>query len=574
MLTGNPPFGDQPARLLDTAQVETAPSLVTAVRSDVPARVALLIAQCLEKDPAARPQSARALLDALDATGTTTSSNPISPSREVRSFRWLGLVLAAGVIGTVAYLTTRGPALSDPLTLAVLPFDNVGADSSTDFVAQGLADEVAGALARVPGILVKSRIGARIYQGKSVDVTAAGARLEADYLMTGKVRQERGQWIVSGNLTRAADSAIVWGEAFTLSLDEQAEAGEVVAASLVAALRSRFPRSIGSIPVLASNQRTANAEAKRLYMEGNERLNRRRQSVMESVDLFKRAIEKDTLYAEAYSGLSMALSFIPNYHAILPSDIQTDLMKAARRALELDSTLAAPHVALAKAHEFDWQWDSAETEFKMAIRLDGHLAEARSQYARHLRNRGRFAEALGQLRAARAEDPVSAPIVSQLMYAYYLDHRLDSALVESNRALANDPGNRTTVALGALVRLAKGLPDSARRLIDRASPTTPFIAYVLAKSGDTAAARQRLRVEDAETPQPGLANTRRTYTYLGLGDTARALSALERATDAKEVWPSTLSVYDPLYDSIRQTVRFQNLLHRVGLAPAGSAGSR
>jgi hypothetical protein len=119
--------------------------------------------------------------------------------------------------------------------------------------------------------------------------------------------------------------------------------------------------------------------------------------------------------------------------------------------------------------------------------------------------------------------------------------------------------------MGALIRLARNLPDTARKLIDRASPTTPFVAYVIAKSGDTATARQRLRTQDAETPQSGFAETRRSYTYLGLGDTAMALSALERATDAREVWASTLSVYDPLYDSIRESVRFKQLLRRVRL---------
>jgi tetratricopeptide (TPR) repeat protein len=213
-------------------------------------------------------------------------------------------------------------------------------------------------------------------------------------------------------------------------------------------------------------------------------------------------------------------------------------------------------------------------EFKTALRLDSRLAEAHSQYARHLRNRGRLGEALDQLRMARLDEPTSAPIVSQLSYVYYLDRQLDSALVESRRALDNDPTNRTTVALGALIRLATGLPDSARRLIDRASPTSPFITYVIAKSGDMATARQRLIDEDAQTPQPGFAETRRTYTYLGLGDTAKALSALERATDAREVWPATLSTYDPLYDSIRQTTRFRRLLDRVGLEPASSAALR
>ena len=164
---------------------------------------------------------------------------------------------------------------------------------------------------------------------------------------------------------------------------------------------------------------------------------------------------------------------------------------------------------------------------------------------------------------AHAEDPASAPIMSQLSYLYYLEHQLDSAMVESERALQTDPASRTSVALGALLRLAMNLPDTARKLIDRASPTTPFVGYVIAKAGDTAAARQLLRAQDAEVPQRGFAETRRSYTYLGLGDTAKALTALERATDAREVWASTLSVYDPLYDSIRESARFRALLRRV-----------
>jgi len=171
------------------------------------------------------------------------------------------------------------------------------------------------------------------------------------------------------------------------------------------------------------------------------------------------------------------------------------------------------------------------------------------------------------LRAARAEDPSSAVVLSHLSYVYYLDGQMDSALAESRRALKLDPVNRTSVGMGALVRLGNKLPAEARELANRASTTTPFIAYVIAKSGDTAAARLRLQKQDAESPEPGMAETRRAYTYLGLGDTARALSALERATEAKEMWPALISFLDPLYESIRRSARFQALLSRVGLSP-------
>jgi hypothetical protein len=110
-------------------------------------------------------------------------------------------------------------------------------------------------------------------------------------------------------------------------------------------------------------------------------------------------------------------------------------------------------------------------------------------------------------------------------------------------------------------------PDEARKLIDRAPETSPFISYVIAKSGDTATARRRLREQDAESPQPGLAETRRAYTYLGLGDTANALSALERAVAAGEIWGVLESHLDPMNDPIRQSPRFQELLRKIKLRP-------
>jgi tetratricopeptide (TPR) repeat protein len=246
--------------------------------------------------------------------------------------------------------------------------------------------------------------------------------------------------------------------------------------------------------------------------------------------------------------------------------VHDGVVGAARRALELDSALAQPHVALGLLYQFDNQWDRASTEFQTAVRLDGRNVEARVQYARHLLIRGRHVEALSQLRAAREEDPASALVLSWMSYGYFLEGQMDSALVESRRALQDDSANLTSVSLGAQVRLGNGLPHEARALIDRA-PADPAKLYVIAKSGAPTMARQRLQELDATTPQPWLAETKRGYAYLGLGDTAKALSALERATDGKEIWPSFHGVTDPIYASIRGSARFQALLRRVGLAP-------
>jgi hypothetical protein len=147
-------------------------------------------------------------------------------------------------------------------------------------------------------------------------------------------------------------------------------------------------------------------------------------------------------------------------------------------------------------------------------------------------------------------------------------------LGESRRALENDPENYTTLALGAIVRVGAGLLDEARALYPRQPPGSSSRTWILARAGDTATARALLRAEDAESPQPWLAETRRAFSNLGLGDTARALTALERATEANEIWSSMQPLSDPLFDDLRASARFQAVARRVGLSDPGSRRRR
>jgi TolB-like protein/tetratricopeptide (TPR) repeat protein len=569
LFTGKPPFCDMATHQIIGAHVATIPAPVTDVRADVPVRVAELIARCLEKNPAMRPGSARDLLSALEGVSTTGSSAPLPrvARRSSRALWWTGVFVAA-VIGVSVFVISQKSGSPAPITLAVLPFGNTAADTSVDFVAGGLADAVALALARVPGIQITSRSGARAYMGQlAADVTEAGKKLKADYVMTGVVRQERGRWILSTEVTRAADAANIWGDNFDLAPEQQAGAAEAVTAAVIQGLRARFPKSIGADVRVASRRTTSNPEAYRLYLRGQVKLDRRGLSVRESAELFRQAIHEDPRFAQAYSGLSLALALFPYFERTPASVVHDELVSAARQALAFDSTLAQPHVALGMALLFQYQWDSASTEFQTAIRLDGRDVEARVQYGRYLRFRGRWTESMREFQAARAQDPSSSLVLGHMAYAYYLTQQLDSALVESRRSLENDSLNMSSRGFGAQVQLANKNPDSARALALKTPAGFGNTEYVIAKSGDTATARQRLRNLDAQSPQPYGAEVRRAQTYLGLGDTASALSALERAVKMQYPWAAGFGVFDPMYDSIRGSARFQALVRQVGLTP-------
>lgn len=576
LLTGLPPFQASSAHAVIAAHIADVPRKVTESRAEVPAATAALIARCLEKLPEHRPQSVRELLEVLDDEATTSGSGRVTArsatGRRALTGKRVGVAALVAVAVTIAaWFAIESTATAAPISLTVLPFVNSAADTAVDFLSEGLADELASALARVPGIQIMSRSGARFYRGQLVvDVAEAGTRLNAAYVMQGVVRRERGRWVISADIGRSSDRASIWGEVFTLNEAEQARAADLIAASALSELRRRLPRSFGTDKPFASASRTENSEAYRLYLRGQERLRRRGQSVTESAELFQAAIDEDPLFARAHSGLSMSLALFPYFQSVSAIEVSAGVDRSARRALALDASLSEPHVALGLAHQFAYRWDSAATEFETAVRLDPRDVEARLQLARHLIFRGRSTEALAQLRAAREEDPASALVLSWLSYAHYLEGRLDSALVESRRALDNDPTNYTSVVGGALVRIGANRLDEARALLKGAPPQAPAMYFVIARVSERSVGERLLADIDARRPVPWMAETMRALAYLGLGDTTRALAALERATDQGEVWPTFWGVTDPMmFGPVLRSARYRELLGRVGLGDVG-----
>ena len=149
---------------------------------------------------------------------------------------------------------------------------------------------------------------------------------------------------------------------------------------------------------------------------------------------------------------------------------------------------------------------------------------------------------------------------------YYFAGQLDSALAESQRAFENDSSNFTTLTWRARILLAAHRAEEARMVNRRiVIQNGNSGGYVLARSGDRDGARRLLAQLDSQSPQPWMAQTERFSTYVGLGDTARALDALEAATRNGEIWPNITPVNEEMFDAVRASPRFAALLRAVGL---------
>jgi tetratricopeptide (TPR) repeat protein len=264
--------------------------------------------------------------------------------------------------------------------------------------------------------------------------------------------------------------------------------------------------------------------------------------------------------------LSLALSITPAFRGDPVDSVVPAATASAERALRLDSRLAEPHIALGMVALATWKWEQARSEFEAALAIDPHDTEARTQYGRLFMLRGNPAEALHQLQLAWEDDRVSALVLTQMSYAWFISGQLDSALTWSESALQSNPDALTALIFRAMILVRAGRGSEARRLVGNALPYEPYTLYVLGASGDTATARARLATYESTGYKPGLMESARAYGLLGLRDTAQALTALERATERREVWPILGPTALPMFDEVRASPRFRALVRKVGLA--------
>jgi tetratricopeptide (TPR) repeat protein len=294
-----------------------------------------------------------------------------------------------------------------------------------------------------------------------------------------------------------------------------------------------------------------------------------------SIEYFQQAIDKDPGYALAYAGLADSYSALGgDWYYLSPGDSFPKAKAAAMKALELDDTLAEAHVALAYATFFDWDWSSAEREFKRAIELNPNSALSHNWYAACLLTRGRFAESMAEAQRAQELDPLSPLIVTQLGSAYFFERRYNEAIAQYQKALDLYP-NAGIRALLANTFAMKGMYPQALAEYDKiadhdkaVAPENQFVVgfhgWVLAVSGKRADA---LKVAQEFRDLSSHAYVDFYFVaaiYAGLADKDEAFRLLEKGYE--EHWASMAYLaVDPFWYGMRSDTRHADLLRRMGL---------
>jgi len=578
MATGTQPFAGEGGLV----KRFTGPTpLASSVREDVPAWLDDAISKAIARNPEDRFQHAKEMADVLAGSAAGRSGTPsvFSRSGRARVYRtlrrpWVAALCLAGVaaLATVAWAATRRSGISTSV-VAVLPFANVGGDSSQQYLAEGMADGLATALGKVPGIRVVSRTVTSHYRGRS-DIDAREIRkvLGADYVVHATLRQLAGKLRVSAQLISASDNGEAWSESYDRDASDAYAVQDSIAHAVAQALSPgrQSPANKAAVQSTVASSGTSNPEAYDLYLRGRYLLMRRGPGVAQAVSRFEQSIAKDPEFARPYAGLALALELLPYFSSVSAASIRDRAVASANRALALDSTQAEAHTALALARSHAYEWDAALKEHQRAITLDPNDAAVRTQYARFLHCTGHVAEAKAQFELAKKLDPYDAVASGWFGHLLSLTGHHAEALAEADRALEIDSDSAPPVLYMAVqANMLMGDTVRARALLKRLWERVPAwhgpAGVLLANLGD--------RVEATTIAQQIVAKPQGWYVggaaaaliYSVLGDTAKALDVLERSTINGEIWPMSYSMSERELDPLRRSARFAAIIRRVGL---------
>ncbi len=577
MTTGRRPFkGETSAHIISSIMRDT-PVAVGELKADLPHHLGRMIKHCLEKDPERRFQTAKDVRNELDelkkemGSGEVRSSGatPTAPASKRLAWHYALPIAAVLLIALLAVFSrsgersTGGPAESaegrrdgaaaatqaaaeQGVSVAVLPFANLSTDEENEVFCDGLTEELIHALVKVEGLNVPARTSVYALKGKEFDVQEAGQKLGVENVLEGSVRRAGDRLRISAQLVKVADGFHIWSESYDRQLEDVFAIQDEIARSIVDALQLTL--SPGQAQALQT-VRSANAEAYEYYLRGQGYARRqRRAESLRSRDMFLKAIEIDPAYAPAYAGLSVHYtSYYRTYESM--EEVLEQANWASSRAIELAPDLAEARAARGYALGANQQFEEAEREFELALRLNPRLSETYDRYAIISTTQGKLEKAARLYEKAVEMEPDDYRSISILPQLYRSLGREEQerdahrrALAATERRLSFDPDNLNALLFSGISMVALGDREQGLKRAER----------VMAAAGEGEA----LLLYNA------------ACVFSLAGEIERGIEALEKSFDAGLGDPAWMK-HDSDLDPLRDHPRFLALLERIDASSAG-----
>jgi TolB-like protein/tRNA A-37 threonylcarbamoyl transferase component Bud32 len=610
MLAGVHPFaGRTSSQQLIAAQIAEHPVPLADRAPEVPAVLASLVMRCIEKEPSMRVSDASSLVAALESPqllhlpeSARRGSVPSAETQLTRS-RWrhgymmgavAGLVVIGAALGWHRFRPTigdRGTTVVAPdsgmhttaptaiTTVAVLPFVNTGGSSKDEYFSDGMTDELAHALSRLPSLRVAGRTSSYAFKGKDVPAQQIGHTLNVAGIIEGTVRRAGDRLRITAQLTSAKDGLVVWSDAYESRATDVFQVQDQFTKEIVHALEPAL-RGTTAATVADSSRGTTDLAAYDLYLKGHYFWQRRGgANLLRSIDYFKQAIARDSHFARAYAGLGMSYAVLPDYLPVDVDSLGALAISSAQHALTLDSTLADAHTALCGVGPLLNRTTEMERQCRAALAIAPNDPTALQWHSDNLGWLDEIPGALSEARRAAALDPLSAVLTGTVSEALYVSRDFRGALDAAHESIALDSSFTPAYSTVAMAHMFSCHADSAVKYAEMArqrDPTLPgvqgglVLAYAAAgRWSDAERVRDTIHAahERLAPRNQNVITSDDLDAALAFGIPASQRASLIQRLDWKTVNASGgYSMCDPLFDSIRNDPAFVAAARRMGAA--------
>jgi serine/threonine protein kinase len=573
MLTGKPPFKGDYEQAVVYSILNEEPPKIRPLRSEVPPELERIVGLCLEKDPAQRYQRAEEIIADLRSVQQLAVRTIQLNKKGPRRAPWIAagaVLLAALILAALLLLRPRGTkeTAAQIKSIAVLPLQNFSHDPEQDYFADGMTEALITELSKIKALRVISRTSVMRYKKTDKTLPQIAKELNVTTVIEGSVQRAQGDVRITAQLIQAAPEKHLWANSFTrnfkniLALEsEVAQAiAEEIHITMTAEERQRLVRS-----------RSVDPEAYETYLKGRFFINKFNEAdVRKGMSFFEQAIARDPGYALAYEGLAEGYDMLVGLGGVSSEEGISEMRTWALKALHLDPTLAAAYTILGEIGCYEWNWGSAEENYRRAIELNPNYAAGHAYYAFYLSLIKRYDEAVSEARQAVGLDPLWPMTKAILANALFYNRQHEKAMNQVDEALSID----STFAVGYAYRgsfhlwqnnYMEAIEQFQKAVACGDNPMLAFIAYSYARSGDVMKAREILVDAKKKFIQPSLLG----LVHVGLGEWDLACEYMEKAYKAKDsfllVCVSIPEGFDAVFDRFRADPRVAAIVRKMGL---------
>ena len=513
---------------------------------------------------------------AFDVNQGSIERTPTSPGSALRG-PWLAIVLvglgaAAAAPGLAWYLLRGRPAPEAPRSaapsIAVLPFADLSEKHDQEYFADGVAEEILDALARVPGLKVIGRTSSFSFKGKGEDIRSIGQKLEVANILEGSLRKEGDQIRLSAQLVSVADGAQRWSESYDRKLGGIFKLQDEIARAVVGSLRLKLLGE-GEAPTA----RTTTPEVYDLFLLGREqsrivRLENNRRAVA----ALEKAVALDPQFAPAWAQLATANLEFADWFGEGPAGLRAKVSAEAERAVALAPESAQPYIVRAHVRAFNQlDYTGALADIDRALRSSPNDPDALVIKTDIVRARGMpgVVEGIAYLNRAVAIDPLNVDAWTTLGLLQIWSGNFAAAHDALAKAEAISPGNAAGAYFNVVLLILEAQPKAALEAASRSElPWIKFTGMALAehdlgRERESKAALEQLIAND--NPE-STSSYQIAQVHARRGERELALAALERAYELRDTGIANLMV-DALLKGLGSEPRFQALVAKLRLPP-------